>query len=129
MAICFFIMITFNEVPDALHNVMQTQKQQGEMLQKIALMLEEQKQQPNAEPQNVWFDLQDLQNYLPEHPAAATIYGWVHQRAIPYNKNGKRLRFNKVEIDKWLNSGRRATHAELLADASKMLHRKNCNLL
>ncbi|MGM9746217.1 MAG: helix-turn-helix domain-containing protein [Paludibacteraceae bacterium] len=93
------------------------------MLQKIALMLE-QGQQQNTETQNVWFDLQDLQDYLPEHPAAATIYGWVSQRTIPYNKNGKRLRFNKVEIDKWLNSGRQATRAELLANANKMLHKK-----
>lgn len=128
MASCFFIMITFDEMPAVLHNVSETQKQQGEMLQKMALMLE-QVQQQHTEPQNVWFDLQDLQNYLPEHPAAATIYGWVSQRTIPYNKNGKRLRFNKVEIDKWLNSGRQATRAELLANANKMLHTKNFNLL
>ena len=31
-----------------------------------------------------------------------TIYGWVHQRKIPFTKVGSLLRFPKKKIDAWL---------------------------
>ena len=35
---------------------------------------------------DAWFSLQDLCNYLPNHPAEQTVYGWTSNRTIPYHK-------------------------------------------
>ena len=51
---------------------------------------------------DAWFSLQALCNYLPNHPAAQTVYGWTSNRTIPYHKNGKSIIFRKSEIDNWL---------------------------
>ena len=51
---------------------------------------------------DAWFSLQDLCNYLPNHPAEQTVYGWTSNRTIPFHKNGKSIIFRKSEIDNWL---------------------------
>ena len=51
--------------------------------------------------------LDELLEYLPEKPARQTVYGWVNDRKIPYEKHGKYLYFRKSSIDEWLKSGRR----------------------
>jgi excisionase family DNA binding protein len=33
-----------------------------------------------------------------------TVYDWVGQRRIPYFKAGRSLRFDRVQIDKWIKS-------------------------
>ena len=63
------------------------------------------------------FCLKDLQDYLPDHPAAPTVYGWVRNGLIPHYKVGKKLFFKKSEIDQWLDSGRQKTEAELESEA------------
>lgn len=50
--------------------------------------------------------MEQLIDYLPEHPARQTVYGWVNFRLIPYQKHGKRLYFRKSAIDRWLSNGR-----------------------
>jgi excisionase family DNA binding protein len=35
----------------------------------------------------------------------ATVYGWVGREQIPFRKSGKKLRFLRSEIDKWLLNG------------------------
>jgi len=37
-----------------------------------------------------------------------TIYDWVHRRQIPYLKLGRLLRFDPIEIDKWIKKRSRA---------------------
>ncbi|OLE54208.1 MAG: hypothetical protein AUG51_09460 [Acidobacteria bacterium 13_1_20CM_3_53_8] len=37
-----------------------------------------------------------------------TIYNRVHQKRIPYLKNGKFLRFDPEEIRQWMKKGARA---------------------
>lgn len=51
--------------------------------------------------------------------ASQTVYGWVHQKKIPYHKHptGRKLYFVQAEIDEWLTSNRRATSAEIEAQA------------
>ena len=49
-----------------------------------------------------WFSIQELCDYLPEHPAIQTVYTWTSANRIPYYKEGKRIRFLKSEIDKWM---------------------------
>jgi excisionase family DNA binding protein len=54
-----------------------------------------------------WMNLTELCEYLPDHPTKPTVYGWVHQNAIPCKKGGKHLRFLKSEIDAWLKKSHR----------------------
>ncbi len=51
--------------------------------------------------------IEELENELPEKPARQTIYGWVNDRKIPFEKHGRRLYFRKSSIDNWLANGRR----------------------
>jgi hypothetical protein len=71
-----------------------------------------------------WFDLKELCNYLPDKPAKATAYGWVHSGSIPCHKGQKKLRFLKSEIDQWLKTGKRKTATELAAEADRYLQKK-----
>jgi excisionase family DNA binding protein len=36
-----------------------------------------------------------------------TLYGWTSQRAIPHYKKGGRLRFDRHELIRWMERGRR----------------------
>lgn len=61
---------------------------------------------PTAEePIDRWFTVDELREYLPEHPARQTVYGWTSNAIIPFHKKGKSLRFRKSEVDKWLHEG------------------------
>ncbi|HEX7584875.1 MAG TPA: helix-turn-helix domain-containing protein [Prolixibacteraceae bacterium] len=73
---------------------------------------------PAADPER-WMNLQELCEYLPDKPKVQTVYSWVSNKLIPYNKGSKHLRFLKSEIDTWLKSGRRKTLAELQAETFK----------
>ncbi|MCY1719585.1 helix-turn-helix domain-containing protein [Prolixibacteraceae bacterium Z1-6] len=53
---------------------------------------------------------EQLRNYLPESPARQTIYGWVNNRMIPFEKHGSRLFFRKSSIDEWLENGRQMSY-------------------
>jgi excisionase family DNA binding protein len=66
-----------------------------------------------------WFDISELCTYLPDKPAKPTVYGWVHQKAIPCHRRGKKLYFLKSEIDTWLKTGRKKTMAEIAAEAQE----------
>jgi excisionase family DNA binding protein len=68
-----------------------------------------------------WLNLEELQDYLPDHPAKPTIYSWVSQRLIPHHKGGKKLRFRKSEIDEWLSAGKRQSNDEIEAAAREYL--------
>lgn len=70
-----------------------------------------------------WFTLNELVEYLPTHPARATVYGWIHTNQIPNSKKGKRLFFKKSEIDEWLQSGRRKTVVEIEKEAEDYLNK------
>lgn len=68
-------------------------------------------------PVDRWFNIDELKAYLPDHPAKATIYGWVSKKEIPNHKGGKKLRFLQSEIDSWLSNGKRKSENELKAEA------------
>ena len=52
-----------------------------------------------------------------------TVYGYVHQRAIPCMKRRGRLYFSKVELLAWVKSARRSTVDEIKANALASLIR------
>jgi predicted DNA-binding transcriptional regulator AlpA len=68
-----------------------------------------------------WFNLTELCEYLPDKPAKATVYGYVHLGLIPVHKGAKKLRFLKSEIDAWIKQGRIKTIAEIESEADQFL--------
>lgn len=73
---------------------------------------------PAADPER-WMNLQDLIDYLPDHPKPQTVYSWCHNKLIPYSKKGKKLLFQKSAVDAWMESGHRRTFAQMQADAKQ----------
>lgn len=111
--------LTFEQLPEAV-TVLTNE------VREIKRLLLEQSNEPQPQPDK-WFNVDELINYLPEHPAKPTIYTKVSLRKIPYHKGEKKLRFLKSEIDSWLMQGRRKTFAETEAEAEQYLNRKGPN--
>jgi excisionase family DNA binding protein len=53
--------------------------------------------------------MEDLRDFLPENPARQTVYMWVNERKVPFEKYGRRLYFRKSTIDKWIANGRQVS--------------------
>ena len=105
--------LQFNDLPKAFENLQETVNNIHRLLiQKI-------NEQPTET--ELWFNLQQLCNYLPDKPAKATVYAWVHAGIIPFHKGKKKLRFLKSEIDAWLKLGKGITVAEASKDADLFL--------
>jgi excisionase family DNA binding protein len=96
--------MTFDQLPSA---VVQLSRQMDNLEQQINKLLNEKRPETDH-----WFNINGLSEYLPDHPAKQTIYGWVSKKEIPYNKGGKSLRFLKSEIDAWIKQGRKLTRTE-----------------
>lgn len=103
--------LTFENVPQKVFEIFQQNQEILEHLRRL------------NPPQQIdqWFDLNELCSYLPDKPATATVYGWVHTAQIPCHKGGKKLRFLKSEIDLWLLQGRKKTLSETAKDADAYL--------
>ena len=104
--------LTFEQLPTAFTQLLSK-------VENIERLLQE-RQQPIKETDQ-WFDLSELCNYLPDKPAKATVYGWIHSSLIPCHKGKKKLRFCKSEIDAWLLEGRKKTLSETALEASQYL--------
>ena len=76
----------------------------AEMNKKIDLLIADRVSQVKDE--DYMMSMEDLRDYLPENPARQTVYGWINDRKIPYDKYGRRLYFRKSDIDKWIANGR-----------------------
>ena len=50
--------------------------------------------------------IEQLVIYLTDITSKKTVYGWVYRDAVPWYKRGKRLLFNREQIDKWNLAGR-----------------------
>ncbi len=97
-------------------------------LSNIETLLLEIKHNPKSnsdskDPSN-WLDLKELCAYLPDKPVKATVYGWVHNNLIPYNKGTKKLQFSKHDIDEWIKSGRKKTTSEIKLGVNTYLPKK-----
>ena len=109
--------ITFNDLPAAVSYLV-------EKIDRLESLLEKQQQAPVPEPASKCMDVKELQAYLPDHPAAPTISGWIRNGLIPYYKKGKKLSFKRLEIEEWMNSARQQTEAEMEAAAQDYVNRK-----
>ena len=108
--------LTFTELSK---NVLQL----NDKLESIERLLLNKSNENQPEPDK-WFDLNEVCNYLPDKPAKATVYDWVHKNLIPVHKGNKKLRFLKSEIDFWLKAGKKLTLAESSEIANKYLQNK-----
>lgn len=45
------------------------------------------------------FDVAEAAAYLKVKPS--TLYGWAHQRRIPFRKHGRRLVFSRSDLEAW----------------------------
>lgn len=99
MSILFTSMetITFETLPGAV----------SELNRKIDLLLSQTQLSQKDQTPDRLLTIEQFIDYLPEHPAKQTVYGWINLRCVPYEKHGKRLYFRKSGIDTWLNNGRK----------------------
>lgn len=58
------------------------------------------------------------------HLTVPTIYGKVHNKQLPYSKQGNRLYFSKAELTEWVKLGRVKTQAEIAQEAQNYLTSK-----
>lgn len=89
--------ITFETLPRAV----------SELNRKIDLILSQTQLNKKDQEQDKLLTIEQLIEYLPGNPARQTIYGWVNDRLVPYEKHGKRLYFRKSQIESWLSNGRK----------------------
>lgn len=76
---------TFEMIPGLIGEI-------AELLRSINTKLDKLTAEPepaSAFPE--WLNIKDLTAFMPTHPAAPTIYGWVRENLIPYYKRGKHL--------------------------------------
>ena len=108
--------ITFERLPEAVNQL----DKRLENIERLLLA----KSNNNQPLPDCWLDLNDLVEYDPEKRSKATFYGYVHERAIPFHKRGKKITFLKSEIDLWLKQGRKKTYAETALEADEYLANK-----
>lgn len=103
--------ITHNNLPEAV----------AMLLQKVEKLEQMLSNRPEPDADDRWFNLDELIEYLPDHPRRATVYGWISKKAIPYHKTAgrKQLAFLQSDIDKWLQDGKRKTLTEGVNDYFK----------
>lgn len=84
----------------------------------------EKREQQSTKQADQWFGLSDLVKYDPARRSKATWYSKISRGEVPHHKNGKNLVFLKSEIDDWLKTGKRKSHAEIEAEADNYLKNK-----
>jgi len=85
--------LTYNDLPEAIEEL-------HHKMDVLLSIIQKQKDRPEL------MTLDQLREYLPEHPARQTIYGWINNRQIPYIKQGKRVYFKQQDIEAWLKNNR-----------------------
>jgi excisionase family DNA binding protein len=62
---------------------------------------------------NLLFTVDQASEFL--NLAKQTLYTFTSKRQIPFIKRGKKLYFKKVDLESWLNEGKKATVKEIKA--------------
>ncbi len=100
-------------------------------IQEIRLLLRDEIQQAlkeysekiRKEPDNDLLDIKQVAIKL--KMAVPSIYGLVHRRQIPHIKRGKKLIFEKTQIEQWLQNGRQMTLGDSSKKSDEYLFHKN----
>jgi len=94
---------TFENIPKKIFEIF---RQNEKIFQQNEEILEQLRRINPPKQAEQHFDIDEVCIYLPQKPARATVYGWVHTNHIPFHKRGKNLYFLKSEIDNWLMQGK-----------------------
>ena len=104
--------ITFNNIPESLTWIMKKLNEIEDIVTNRIAAAEAMANNEVEQPLK-WFNVKELSEYLPTHPAVQTIYGWTCNNAIPYHKKGKRTFFLKNEIDEWISDEKFDTEEDM----------------
>ncbi len=111
--------ISFNDIPEVLTVILSKLDALEAKVDKLLPTHKKEEQQ--------WFNVAALIDYLPNHPAEQTVYGWTSTHKIPYHKRGKSIMFNKAEIDEWLqDSTYHKSVWDLERDAEEWMRTHKC---
>lgn len=109
--------ITFDEMPEMLATIAERLKAIEAKVDHLAI--------PKHEvDKDEWFNLKDLCDYLPSHPAEQTVYGWTSSNFIPFHKKGKSIAFRKSEIDQWLAQGKKKSLQDIKRESEDYVNHK-----
>ena len=109
--------LNFNDLPKAIGEIYS-------IVANIQSMLGDNSREGGNQDDDNWLNIDQLCAYHPNNPAKQTVYGWISDKKIPYNKNGKMVCFLKSEIDEWLRQGRRKTVDEIDLQAREYINNK-----
>ena len=109
--------ITFEDMPKAMSWMM-------DKLNELDSKIDGLNNSPQTPPSEIWMNLKELREYLPNHPAEQTVYGWTSCHQIPFHKKGKRIMFLKSEIDDWLHDGKMNSQKELEQEEENFIKSK-----
>ncbi len=73
-------------------------------------------------PEKRFYDLKWLEDYL--GTPRSSIYQMTSKNSIPHIKRGRKLYFDKKQIDRWLEEGNVKTTAEIKAEAEDFLTKR-----
>lgn len=110
-----------------MHTEIFTSLNQHEFRQLMKSCLEEvlgENKTPNTErPTNKLLTVSEAAEFM--NLATQTLYGYTSKRLIPFVKRGKKLYFQKEELEKWLLEGKKLTQAEIEKSVGLDKKRKN----
>ena len=109
--------ITFEDMPKAMSWMM-------DKLNELDSKIDGLNNSPQTPPSEIWMNLKELREYLPNHPAEQTVNGRTSCHQIPFHKKGKRIMFMKSENDDWLHDGKMKSQKELEQEAENYIKSK-----
>lgn len=93
-----------------------------ELIEKIAVAILKNKTESQKQEQKKFLSLEELSKGYGF--AKPTIYALTSKREIPFIKKGKRLLFERSEIESWILEGRKKTKAEIKKEFDNDLNKK-----
>jgi len=94
----------FNELPEVVRRLFEKVEQMECLLLNL---------QPKDESENELLNISEAAKFL--KVSVASLYTKVSRKEIPVSKPGKRLYFNRKELQEWIRSGKKKTRSEISA--------------
>lgn len=116
--------LTFDMIPTLMANLLEDNKRLISKIDNLTKKVMEVNPK-NYHDEDKRMDVAEAQEYIPDHPAVQTIYGWTSNNLIPYHKVGKRIYFLKSELDKWLSKENFKSDDDLMAEARAYVNSKH----
>jgi len=111
----------FNELPEVVRRLFEKVEQIEMLLHSL---------QPKDESENELLDISEAAVFL--KVSVASLYTKVSRKEIPVSKPGKRLYFNRSELQEWIKLGRKKTAIEISKESSgyqnRLVKRNNYKL-